>query len=138
MSVNIKYAVALFSALDVSVRKKNHATCTIFSAFCTKPNNPLCCKRPRQSLYINLLAHLSRRLMGELIVYQSLRRPSVVCRPSSVLRPSVRPQFQTSYSLNHWANLIQISYGDSLGRGNESLFKWSWSHDQDGRHAHIW
>ena len=34
-----------------------------------------------------LLAHLSRRLMGELLVYQSLRRPSVVCRPSSV-RPS--------------------------------------------------
>ena len=28
------------------------------------------------------LAHLSRRLMGELIVYQSLRRPSVVRRPS--------------------------------------------------------
>ena len=34
------------------------------------------------------LAHLSRRLMGELIVYQSLRRPS-----------SVRPQFQTSSPL---------------------------------------
>ena len=31
---------------------------------------------------IRLLAHLSRRLMGELIVYQSLRRPSVV-RPST-------------------------------------------------------
>ena len=29
-----------------------------------------------------LLAHLSRRLMGELIVYQSLRCPSVV-RPST-------------------------------------------------------
>ena len=28
-----------------------------------------------------LLAHLSRRLMGELIVYQSLRRLSVVRRP---------------------------------------------------------
>ena len=38
------------------------------------------------------LAHLSRRLMGELIVYQSLRRPSSV-------RPSVRPQFQTSSPL---------------------------------------
>ena len=25
------------------------------------------------------------------------------------------------------------SYGDSLGHGNESLFKWSWSHEQDGR-----
>ena len=57
---NIKYTVALFSALDVSVRKKNkRATCTIFSAFCTKPNDPLCCKRPRQSLYINLFYSLS-------------------------------------------------------------------------------
>ena len=82
------------------------------------------------------LAHLSRRLMGELIVYQSLRRPSVVCRPSSV-RPSVH-NFKHLLLWNHWANLIQISYGDSLGRGNKSLFKWSWSHDQDGRHAHIW
>ena len=26
----------------------------------------------------------------------------------------------------------------SLGWGNKSLLKWSWSHDQDGRHAHIW
>ena len=25
-----------------------------------------------------------------------------------------------------------------LSRGNESSFKRSWSHDQDGRHAHIW
>ena len=31
----------------------------------------------------SLLAHLSRRLVGELIVYQSLRRPSVV-RPSTI------------------------------------------------------
>ena len=36
-------------------------------------------------IFCVFLAHLSRRLMGELIVYQSLRRPSV--RPSSV-RPS--------------------------------------------------
>ena len=32
------------------------------------------------------LAHLSRRLIGELIVYEGIRRPSV--RPSSVCRPS--------------------------------------------------
>ena len=25
-----------------------------------------------------------------------------------------------------------------MGWGNKSLFKWSWSHDQDGCHAHIW
>ena len=37
------------------------------------------------------LAHLSRRLMGELIVYQSLRRPSV--------RPSLRPStFSNNFS----------------------------------------
>ena len=39
---------------------------------------------------------------------------------------------------NHCANLIQISYGDSSGRGNEILLKWSWSHDQDGHHTYIW
>ena len=33
-----------------------------------------------------LLAHLSRRLIGELIVYEGIRRPSVVRRPS--VRPS--------------------------------------------------
>ena len=39
--------------------KNKHATCTIFSAFCTKPNDPMCYKRPRQSLYINLFHSLS-------------------------------------------------------------------------------
>ena len=39
---------------------------------------------------------------------------------------------------NHWANQIQISYGASMGWWNESLFNWSRSHDQDGRHAYIW
>ena len=39
--LHIKYTVALFSAFEVSVKKKKqHATCTIFSAFCTKPNDP--------------------------------------------------------------------------------------------------
>ena len=37
-----------------------------------------------------------------------------------------------------WANVAQISYGTSLGQGNERLLKWSWSIDQDGCHAHIW
>ena len=38
-------------------------------------------------IFSHFLAHLSQRLMAELIVYQSLRRPSV------------RPQFQTSSPL---------------------------------------
>ena len=57
--IEVPSVEALFYALDVSLRKKKHATCTIFSAFCTKPNDLLCCKRPRQSLYINLFHSLS-------------------------------------------------------------------------------
>ena len=37
-----------------------------------------------------------------------------------------------------WANVVQISYGASLGQGNERFLKWSWSIDQDGCHARIW
>ena len=39
---------------------------------------------------------------------------------------------------NHLPNQSQILFGASLGRGNESLFAASGSHDQDARHAHIW
>ena len=46
-----------------------------------------------------LLAHLSRRLMGELIVYQSLRRPS-----------SVRQYFQTSSLLKPQGQFNSIFY----------------------------
>ena len=55
---------------------------------------------------------------------------------SSFRRPSVNIFKHLLW--NHWANWTQISYGDSLGCGNECLFKWSWSHDQDGCQAHIW
>ena len=51
----------------------------------------------QQSGRINvLLAHLSRRLIGELIVYEGIRRQSV--RPS-VRRPSVCQHFQTTSPL---------------------------------------
>ena len=51
-----------------------------------------------------LLAHLSRRLMGELIVYQSLRRPSIV-RPLSVARPSTISNIFSTY-LTSRSNLL--------------------------------
>ena len=78
------------------------------------------------------LAHRSRRLKGELIGYSwcGVR-----------MRPSVRPSFTMLKDLllrNRWANQSQILCGASLGRGNESLFAGPRSHDQDGRHAHIW
>ena len=88
------------------------------------------------SLFSALLAHLSRRLIGELIVYQwsgvRRRRPSsvVVRRPSTMLKHLLLQ--------NRLADQSQILCGASLGRGNEILFAASGSHDQDGRHAHIW
>ena len=39
---------------------------------------------------------------------------------------------------NRLPDQSQILCGASLGRGNESLFAAPGSHDQDGRHAHIW
>ena len=53
--------------------EKKHATCTIFSASCTKPNDPLCCKRPRQSLYINLFHSLSPKWSSHFSAIPSLR-----------------------------------------------------------------
>ena len=68
--------------------------------------------------------------MGELIVYM-VRRPSyVVRRPFTMLKHLLLR--------NGLADQSQILCGASLGRGNEILFAASGTHDQDGRHAHIW
>ena len=47
---------------------------------------------------------------------------------SSVVRPYVHPSvniFKRLLLWNRWANFAQISYGASLGWGNEKLLKWS-------------
>ena len=77
------------------------------------------------------LAHLSQRLIGELIGYPwSGVRPSVRRRPFTMLKDLLLQ--------NRLANQSQILCGASLGRGNDILFAASGSHDQDGRHTHIW
>ena len=81
-----------------------------------------------------LLAHLSRRLIGELIVYQW----SVVRRTSSVGVRRLSTMLKHLLLRNRLADQSQILCGAHLGRGNENLFAASGSHDQDGRHAHIW
>ena len=75
----------------------------------------------------SVLAHLSRMLMGEPIVYLC----SVVRRLSSstILKHLIHRK--------HLVYQNQILCGASLGRGNESLFAASGSHNQGGRHAHI-
>ena len=66
--------------------------------------------------YSNFLAHLSRRLIGELIVYRSSRRPSV--RPS--VRPFVRPSvhiFKHEFLCNQLVDWNEILSEASLGLG---------------------
>ena len=89
----------------------------------------------RFSLICRFLAHLSQRLIGEFIGYQwSGVRPSA----SVVRRPSVVNNFKRLLLRNRWSDQSQILCGASLGRANDILFAASGSHDQDGRHAHIW
>ena len=57
---------------------------------------------------------------------------------SGVPRPSVSNNFKHLLLQNRLANQSQIFCGASLGRGNDILFAASGSHDQDGRHTHIW
>ena len=70
------------------------------------------------------LAHLSRRLKGELIVYRSIRRPLV--RP--LVRPSVSASvniFKLEYLRNQWANHNQILSEASLGWGIDCIRFWT-------------
>ena len=39
---------------------------------------------------------------------------------------------------NHLANGTQILNEDPSGWENENLYKLLWSHEQGGRHIHIW
>ena len=62
----------------------------------------------RDKYVLTFLAHLSRRLMGELIVYRSSRRPSVrpsVC-PSTLsnmyISKTSRPNATKFYLKHHW------------------------------------
>ena len=83
---------------------------------------------PCHCLHFTFLVHLSRRLMGGLIVYpwSGVRR-----RPSSTMLRHLLLK-------NRLADESQILCGSSLDRENDILFAASWSHDQDDRHAHIW
>ena len=62
-------------------------------------------------------------------VRRNTRNLSVVVRPSTI--------FKDLLLQNRWANQKQISCEASMGRGKESLFGSSGSHDQDGLHVPI-
>ena len=72
------------------------------------------------------------KVHGELIRY-----PYPGVRPSSTSLYVVVHNFK-HHLQNRLLDQSQILCGASLGRGNEIFFSASGSHDQDGRHAHIW
>ena len=55
-----------------------------------------------------------------------------------IRRPSSSTISKIFFSKNRLANLVEILCGASLDSGIVILFAVSWSHDQDGRHTHIW
>ena len=91
----------------------------------TSPSAPL--KIPSKSGPV-FLAHLSRRLKGELIVYQSSRR---LCVCLSVCLNI----FKLKYLRNQWANRDVILSEPSLGLGKGCIRFWARSDWNSGVHG---
>ena len=75
---------------------------------------------------------------GYILVHLKVYTCSGVRPWSSSVRPSSSTMLKDLLLQNRLAYQIQILCGASLGRGDESLFAVSGSHDQDVRNAHIW
>ena len=127
--------------------------CKIVARLCRFPffsNGIFFCNIRATSKAVYVLYEQQRRISGRGFDVISSPEPKAhlvslgLCRPSSSSvvvrrRPSSSSTlFKHLLLRNHWANQSQISYGASMRWRNESLLKCSWSHDEDGRHAHIW
>ena len=86
--------------------------------------------RVHTKIQTGFLAHLSQRLIGELIGYPWSSVPPSVVRQSVVRRPFT--MLKDLLLQNCLANQSQILCGASLGRGNDILFAASGSHELIG------
>ena len=59
-----------------------------------------------------------------------------VCSHPGAIYMYITVIFKDLLLLNCLANQSQTLCGGSLRRGNENLYEWSWSHDQDGCHGY--
>ena len=59
-----------------------------------------------------------------------------VCPHPGAIYMYITAIFKDLLLCNCLANQSQTLLGALLGGGNESLYKWSMSHDQDGRHGY--
>ena len=73
-----------------------------------------------------------------IVLMKKIWPQGVVCPCPGAIYLYMTTIFKHLLHCNRLANQRQILCGASLRRGNESIYKWSRSHDQDGRHAHIW
>ena len=92
-----------------------------------------------ESLHISLGTEELPKLLKKMVVHWHLTflRQGQFCFLMHLYGKNVQ-NFKQLLLWSLWANFAQISYGASLGWGNENLLKWSRSVDQDGRPAHIW
>ena len=72
----------------------------------------------KKKLYFTLLSSPELKAMWRVI--------------SIPMTPSARLSTFSNISETKRPIELKFSYGVSLGWGNKSLFKWSWSHDRDG------
>ena len=56
----------------------------------------------------------------------------------TLARGRVHTKFKPDFLRNFFADLNKIFYESFQVQGNKNLMTRNWSHDQDGRHAHIW
>ena len=72
------------------------------------------------------------------MVRSSLLPYAFVWMPYICLGKMLRISKDFSSEASEWANVAQISFGASLGQGNERLLKWLWFIDLDGHDTRIW
>ena len=108
-------------------KMKRICFCSHYLSFLTNFVSLLCHTRPSARCGCSaFLAHLSRRLKGELIVYQSN------CRLSGCVSVNI---FKLEYLRNQWANRNEILSEPSLGWGIACIRFWARSDRNSGVHG---
>ena len=123
--------------LHISLQRCSVQLCSTYdgqySTLSRLPSTNHCCSRGTGTYQSNN-AYLKQYIMSS----PGPKAHRRAYRIPMVRRPSLATMLKDLLLRNRWANQCQILCGASLGRVNESLFAASGSHDQDGRHAHIW
>ena len=85
-----------------------------------------------------IISQVSYRTNGPLVSSPEPKAHKVSLQDGHALASISRPQFQRSSPLKSLGQSKPNFMWSILGKGEQKYKKWSRSHDQDGRHAHIY